>query len=264
MATNPSEGHRARSYDSDCLRDLIARERAAYVEANPRSQELAVQARRTLLAGVPMSFMGMLAGAFPLFFTEARGNRVVDADGHAYVDFCLGDTGAMTGHSPEVVTDAVDARLRDEGRHHHDAPDGGCRLRRRRPPAPLRPALLAVLTDGDRRQPLGAAHGAHGAEAALRARLQRCYHGTVDETIIVVGPDGKPMAKPGNVGPQVDPTQTTKVVEFNDVEALRAALAPRDVAAVLMEPWMTNIGIVPAEPGSSRPCASCATRPARC
>ena len=61
--------------------------------------------------------------------------------------------------------------------------------------------------------------------------FSECYHGTVDETIIVVGPDGGPMAKPGNVGPQVDPTQTTKVVEFNDVEALRAALAPRDVAA---------------------------------
>ena len=65
----------------------------------------------------------------------------------------------------------------------------------------------------------------------------------------MVGPDGRPMAKPGNVGPQVDPVQTTKVVEFNDVEALAAALRPRDVACVLMEPWMTNIGIVPPVPG---------------
>jgi glutamate-1-semialdehyde 2,1-aminomutase len=79
--------------------------------------------------------------------------------------------------------------------------------------------------------------------------FSHCYHGSVDETIVVVGPDGAPMAKPGNVGPQVDPTQTTKVVEFNDLEALRAALSPRDVAAVLMEPVMTNIGIVPPEAG---------------
>jgi glutamate-1-semialdehyde 2,1-aminomutase len=76
-----------------------------------------------------------------------------------------------------------------------------------------------------------------------------CYHGTVDETIVIVGRDGRPMAKPGNVGPQVDPTQTTRVVEFNDVEALATALRPRDVACVLMEPWMTNIGIVPPQPG---------------
>ena len=171
MATNPSEGHRVRSYDSDCLRDLIAQERAAYVEANPRSQELAVQARRTLLAGVPMSWMAMLVGAFPLYFTKARGNRIVDVDGHSYIDFCLGDTGAMTGHSPEVVTDAIDARLRDEGRHHHDAADGGRRRRGRRPAAPLRPSLLAVHAVGDRRQPLRAAHGAPDPEAALRARL---------------------------------------------------------------------------------------------
>jgi glutamate-1-semialdehyde 2,1-aminomutase len=79
--------------------------------------------------------------------------------------------------------------------------------------------------------------------------FSECYHGTVDETIVVVGPDDRPMAKPGNVGPQVDPVRTTKVVEFNDVDALAAALLPRDVACVLMEPWMTNIGIVPPQPG---------------
>ena len=249
MADNPSEELRARRYDSDRLRDLIARERAAYVEANPRSQELAVQARRTLLGGVPMSFMGMLAGAFPLFFTEARGNRVVDADGHAYVDFCLGDTGAMTGHSPEVVTDAIDARLRAKGGittmlPTEDAAFVGADLRRRFGLPYWQFSLTA--TDANR-WVLRMARMAQKRPYVLV--FSECYHGTVDETIVVVGPDGEPMAKPGNVGPQVDPTQTTKVVEFNDVEALRAALAPLDVAAVLMEPWMTNIGIVPAEPG---------------
>ena len=119
----------------------------------------------------------------------------------------------------------------------------------------LRPALLAVRAHGDRRQPLGAAPLPHGAEAPLRARLQLLLPWQRRRTIIVVGPDGAPVAKPGNVGPQVDPTQTTKVVEFNDSEALRAALSPRDVAAVLMEPVMTNIGIVLRSPTSSRPCA---------
>ena len=82
------------------LEDLLARERRSYAERNPRSLDLFSEARQTLLAGVPMSWMGMWAGGFPLFFTEARRDRVIDVDGHTYIDFCLGDTGAMTGHSP--------------------------------------------------------------------------------------------------------------------------------------------------------------------
>jgi glutamate-1-semialdehyde 2,1-aminomutase len=75
-----------------------------------------------------------------------------------------------------------------------------------------------------------------------------CYHGSVDETFVVATPDG-PRSRPGNVGPAVDPTGTTRVVEFNDLEALERELAHGDVAAVLAEPALTNIGIVLPEPG---------------
>jgi glutamate-1-semialdehyde 2,1-aminomutase len=74
-----------------------------------------------------------------------------------------------------------------------------------------------------------------------------CYHGSVDETIIILE-DGVPTKRPGNVGPAVDPTETTRVVEFNDVEALEEALAHEDVACVLAEPALTNIGIVLPDP----------------
>src|SRR5680860_496496 len=75
-----------------------------------------------------------------------------------------------------------------------------------------------------------------------------CYHGTVDETFITIT-DGVPGPRPGNIGPPVDPAVTTKVIQFNDVEALEAALAPGDVACVLAEPAMTNIGIIHPDPG---------------
>jgi glutamate-1-semialdehyde 2,1-aminomutase len=249
MAVFSSEGHDPPFLDRDRVRALVARERTAYVAANPRSRELAAQARRTLLGGVPMSFMGMLTGDFPLFFTEARGNRVVDADGHAYIDFCLGDTGAMTGHSPAVVLDAMDERLRAKGGittmlPTEDAAAVGAELQRRFGLPYWQFSLTA--TDANR-WVLRMCRMAQKRPYVLV--FSECYHGTVDETIVVVGPDGRPMAKPGNVGPQIDPTQTTRVVEFNDVEALGAALAPRDVACVLMEPWMTNIGIVPPRAG---------------
>jgi glutamate-1-semialdehyde 2,1-aminomutase len=231
------------------LRSLLERERARYVADHLHSQDLFEQASATLLGGVPMSFMGMLTGAFPLFFESAAGNRITDVDGHTYVDFCLGDTGAMTGHSPAPVLDAVRKRLQTKGGittmlPTEDAIRVGAELRRRFGLPYWQFALTA--TDANR----WVLRMCRMAQKRPRVLVfSECYHGTVDETIIVVGHDGRAMAKPGNVGPQVDPTQTTRVVEFNDIEALAAALRPRDVACVLMEPWMTNIGIVPPQPG---------------
>jgi glutamate-1-semialdehyde 2,1-aminomutase len=237
------------SVDRDRLRRLMERERAQYVARHPRSRELAELASAALLAGVPMSFMGMLPGAFPLCFDTARGNRVTDVDGHTYIDFCLGDTGAMAGHSPEAVVVAVRERLETKGGittmlPTEDAVRVAAELQRRFGLPYWQFALTA--TDANRWM-------LRLCRMAQRRRwvlvFSECYHGTVDETIVVVGPDGRPMAKPGNVGPQIDPVLTTKVVEFNDADALAAALRPRDVACVLMEPWMTNIGIVPPRPG---------------
>ena len=170
---HPEGGPDVRSCDRDRLRDLTARERAAYAEAHPRSRELFEQAAGTLLAGVPMSWMSMLTGDYPVYFDGAGGNRITDVDGHTYIDFCLGDTGSMTGHSPQVVAGCDRPAAAREGRHHHNAPDRGCGLRGRGAAAPLRPAVLAVLAHRHGRQPLGAAHGAHGAAASLRPRVQR-------------------------------------------------------------------------------------------
>jgi glutamate-1-semialdehyde 2,1-aminomutase len=75
-----------------------------------------------------------------------------------------------------------------------------------------------------------------------------CYHGSVDETIVSIE-DGVAGPRPGSIGPPVDPTVTTRVVEFNDVDALEEALAHGDVACVLAEPALTNIGIVLPDPG---------------
>jgi glutamate-1-semialdehyde 2,1-aminomutase len=246
MAAVPAD---ERPIDRDRLHQLMERERTRYVTDNPRSRDLAGPASATLLAGVPMSFMGMLPGAFPLCFETARGNRITDVDDHTYIDFCLGDTGAMAGHSPAAVVEAVRDRLETKGGITTMLPteDGarvGTELQRRFGLPYWQFALTA--TDANRWM-LRMCRMAQKRPWVLV--FSECYHGTVDETIVVVGPDGRPMAKPGNVGPQVDPGQTTKVVEFNDVDALAAALRPRDVACLLMEPWMTNIGIVPPQPG---------------
>ena len=235
--------------DRTRLARLVDRERATYVAAHPRSQALAVDGRDGLLAGVPMSWMSMLTGDFPLYFSEARGNRITDVDGITYIDFCLGDTGAMTGHSPAPVVAAIRDRLETNGGittmlPTADAAEVGRDLRRRFGLPYWQFALTA--TDANR-WVLRMCRQVQKRPKVLV--FSHCYHGSVDETILIVGPDGQARSKRGNVGPQVDPTQTTRVVEFNDVEALRAALEPRDVACVLMEPALTNIGIVPPAEG---------------
>jgi glutamate-1-semialdehyde 2,1-aminomutase len=228
------------------LRRLIDRERATFAERHPRSRELFAETSKTLLGGVPMSWMTMWAGGFPLFFSEASGARVTDVDGHVFVDFCLGDTGAMAGHAPEPTARAVERQVRrgttvmlpDE-----DAAWVGRELVRRFGMDAWQFSLTA--TDANR-WVLRMARALTGRPKILV--FNYCYHGTVDETVISIE-GGVPQARPGNVGPAVDPTVTTKVVEFNDIDALREALAPGDVAAVLAEPALTNIGIVLPDPG---------------
>ena len=237
-----------RPVDLTRLSSLLERERATYAETHPRSRELFAEARKTLLAGVPMSWMAIWSGGFPLYFDKAGGNRILDVDGHDYIDFCLGDTGSMTGHSPEAVMRAIRERIETNGGittmlPTADAAAVGADLQKRFG-LPLWQFTLSA-TDANRFV-LRMCRQIQRRDKVLV--FSRCYHGSVDETVVIVGTDGRPQSKPGNVGPAVDPTRTTKVVEFNDVAALRAALEPRDVACVLMEPAMTNVGIVPPEP----------------
>ena len=96
-----------RQVDPARLEELTGREQRRFVEAHPRSRELSQQAQSVLLGGVPMSWMSKWAGGFPVFVDEASGAHFTDVDGHEYVDFCLGDTGAMTGHAPAPTVDAV-------------------------------------------------------------------------------------------------------------------------------------------------------------
>jgi len=229
------------------LADLHAREEARFVEGHPRSRELAERARGSLFEGVPMHWMRKWPGGFPVFVAEAQGARFVDVDGHEYIDFCLGDTGAMTGHAPPATLTAVAAQaargitlmLPSE-----DALWVSQELTRRFGVSRWQFALTA--TDANRFTIRLARH-VTGREKILV--FNWCYHGTVDETFATLGADGVVRARGGNLGPPVDPAVTTRVVEFNDVEALERELATGDVALVLTEPALTNIGIVHAEPG---------------
>ncbi|MBK9517818.1 MAG: aspartate aminotransferase family protein [Anaeromyxobacter sp.] len=229
------------------LAAALSSELATFGAAHPRSRELFERAKAHLHDGVPMSWMSRWAGAFPLFVAGARGARFTDVDGREYVDFCLGDTGAMTGHSPPAALAAIQAQL---GRGltfmlpTEDALVVAAELARR---FGLPSWQLASTATDANRFVIRIARHVTGRPRVLV--FNWCYHGTVDETFATLGPDGRVGPRPGNVGPPVDPAVTTRVVEFNDLPALERELAHGDVACVLAEPAMTNIGIVLPDPG---------------
>lgn len=232
--------------DASHLAALRLVEEDRFVATHPRSAELAEQARGPLLAGVPMPWMTRWPGRFPLFFESASGARLLDVDGVEYVDLCLGDTGAMTGHGLPQVTAAIAERA---GRGvttmlpSADAIWVGEELARRFGLPSWQLAMSA--TDANRFVLRFARHLTGRPRIAV---MDWCYHGTVDETLAVLDGD-RVVARPGALGPQVDVAETTAVVPFNDLDALDRRLSVGDVACLLMEPALTNIGIVLPEPG---------------
>jgi glutamate-1-semialdehyde 2,1-aminomutase len=225
---------------------LLERELRRFELEHPRSRELATRAHESLLAGVPMHWMVRWPGGFPVFAAEASGARFRDVDGIEYVDFCLGDTGAMTGHSPEPVVRAVAEQAAR-----------GITL--------MLPSEEALWVGEELTQRFGLPRWQFALTATdanrFAIRLARlvtgrpkvlvfnwCYHGTVDESFATLR-GGHVIEREGNLGPPVALDMTTRVVEWNDVDALERELAHGDVACVLTEPALTNIGIVHPEAG---------------
>lgn len=218
-----------------------------FLDTHRKSAELSKQAQLSLLAGVPMAWMTRWPGTHPIFVERASGARFIDVDGNEYVDFCLGDTGAMTGHALPAVSDAISVQARQ-----------GLTMM-----LPTRDSIW-VADELARRFGLPKWQFTLSATDANRfvLRLSRhltkrskvvvhdwCYHGTVDETLVILDARGRTISRSGAIGPQVDPSLTTRAIPFNDLVALEAALANSDVACVLMEPALTNIGIVLPQPG---------------
>ncbi|MHB8431083.1 MAG: transaminase [Acidimicrobiales bacterium] len=225
------------------LRTLLASERRQHHALHPGSWEQFKRARH-LFTGVPMTWMADWAGGFPLAMAGAHGARVTDVDGLSYLDFALGDTGAMAGHSPEPVVRAIRDRVETLG---------GITV--------LLPTEDAEWVANELSLRFGVTQWSFALSAtdanrwALRlARLATrrpkilvfsyCYHGSTDETFVVRSADGATISRPGNVAPAVDPATTTVAVEFNDLDAVAKELRTGDIAAVLTEPALTNIGIV--------------------
>lgn len=241
-----AQSRQTRVADRERIRAIRQREEERFAHDRPKSFELAQRARRSLLGGVPMNWMTKWPGGFPPFIATARGARLVDVDGNEYIDLCYGDTGAMAGHAPEGSVSAIAGRAADGITFMLPTEDAiwvGEEMARRFGVPYWQFALTA--TDANRFV-LRLARMITGRRKVLV--FNHCYHGSVDESLATLA-DGTIRPRRGNIGPAVPPSETTQVVEFNDLDALERALAEGDTACVLAEPALTNIGIVLPDPG---------------
>jgi glutamate-1-semialdehyde 2,1-aminomutase len=233
--------------DRQRLARRLDEERARFRSDHPRSLALYERAKGSLLDGVPMNWMVEWASPFPLFVEEASGAGFRCVDGHEYTDFCLGDTGAMAGHGPSPTIAAVERQMRRGITHMlptEDAIWAGEELGRR---FGLPYWQFTITATDANRFSIRLARQATGRSKVVVH--DHCYHGSVDETFATLDGDGNVVPSWGSIGPPVPPSETTRVVPFNDVSALERALSDREVAAVLVEPALTNVGIVLPEPG---------------
>lgn len=234
-------------FSSAQIARFFAAESQRFRAAHPRCAALHAQAQRHFLFGVPMHWMADTPAPFPLFVDAAQGARLVDADGHELIDFCLGDTGAMFGHSPAPIARTL-AEFGAQGA------------------TTMLPSAVALEVAALLEERFGLPMWQFTATASdanrfllrwARAITGRprilvfhgCYHGTVDDCFVDLAEGGSTRMRASLLGQVHDLTPTTRVVEFNDSAALEAALAPGDVACVLTEPVLTNVGMVLPEPG---------------
>jgi glutamate-1-semialdehyde aminotransferase len=233
--------------DPQRLEQLFAKELELFIEKHPESKKLHAQAAGPMMNGVPMSWMKKWPGPYPVYVARAKGAHFSDVDGNDYVDFCLGDTGAMVGHSPDASVSAIKNQL-----------DKGITFM-----LPTTDAAIAAQTLADRfglekwqftltatdanRHIIRYARHVTGRKKILIHDY--CYHGTVDETFANLDEAGNTVSRVNNIGAPVDLSETTWVVPFNDLAAAEKAFASGEIAAALIEPAMTNIGIVLPEPG---------------
>ena len=229
------------------LAELFQREQRRFQETHQASSLAHSSGRDSMLAGVPMIWMAKWPGGFPVYVKSASGARFIDLDDNEYTDFCLGDTGSMSGHSPRPTVLAISEQA-EKGitlmLPTEQAAKNARELERRFGLPKWQFTLSA--TDANRHLIRFARHVTGRQKIAVH---DYCYHGTVDETFANLAPDGTTTSRKNNIGAPVALDQTTVSIPFNDLAAAEAAFATGEVAAMLMEPALTNIGIVLPDAG---------------
>ena len=236
-----------RYVDREKLAALFASEMDTFRAARPRSAEEFARATKHMPDGVPMLWMAKWPGPWPVYVREASGAHFTCVDGIDHVDLCLGDTGAMCGHAPAASVRAISEQLAKGSTFMLPTEDSAAvaELLSERFRVPVWQFSLSA-TDANR------SLIRYARQVTGRPRIlvhDHSYHGTVDEAYATLDDNGEVVSRRGNIGAPVPLSVTTSVVQINDLVALEQILSQRDIAAMLIEPALTNIGIVLPDDG---------------
>ncbi len=229
------------------VKDLINQEMATFAEARPKCREASKTSDDLLMFGVPMVWQAGIEGPFSIFIDQGSGNRVTDIDGHEYLDFSMGVYASLSHAHPAYLTPLKESM--DKGLQYMTPPtianDVAKELNRRLGDFGWNFSLNG--TDANRWAVRLARH-LTGRSKVLIPNF--AYHGTLEEVQVIRSSSGEITYYESDVGtPPAKAGDRTRIVEFNDLESLERELAHGDVAVVMMEPVMTNIGLVMPESG---------------
>jgi glutamate-1-semialdehyde 2,1-aminomutase len=229
--------------DAATVQALTEVENARFVADRPRSAELTEKARHTMPRGVPMSWMDDLYDHPPVWVDRGEGATFTDVDGHTYLDMYVADMSAFCGHAPPPVIEAVAARIAQGNQFLLPSEDAVVVAEHLAGRYGLPKWQFTLSASQANNEVIRLARALTGREIVLL--FDGKYHGEVDATL-VISEDGEVVPEMRGLARGV--AGQARVIPFNDVAALEAALAPRDVALVLAEPAMTNVGfLLPAD-----------------
>ena len=233
---------------------LIEGEEETFRRARPRSHQLWTEAREVLPRGVPSSFQD--AAPQPVFVERGKGSRVWDGDGNEYVDFHNGFGVMVVGHAHPKIVDAVSRQVA-MGSHFAQPVEDGTIVARELARRFKQPKWR--FTNSGTESTLDAVRIARGFTGRERLiKIEATYHGHHDALMVSVepppalmGPADSPASVPQSEGIPAAIVELTTVVPFNDVPALERAFSHHkgQVAAVIVEPAMMNLGIVLPDQG---------------
>jgi glutamate-1-semialdehyde 2,1-aminomutase len=226
------------------IAEMTAREAARFLAEGPRSAALLARARRHMPQGVPMSWMAMLHGHPPIFVERGEGVFFADVDGRRFLDMNQADLSINCGYAPPPVVAAVADRVARGSQFMLPTEDAiWCAEElARRWQLPFWQFTLSA--SGANAEIIRLARHATGRERLLF--FDGKYHGHIEDSLVILR-DGRPA--PEMAGLSGAAAAQARIVPFNDLAAAERALAPGDVALALVEPALTNVGVILPEPG---------------
>ena len=232
-----------KTIDRSRLKMMIDRENERYVAEHPKSRALFERAKDSLIGGVVVQRHLWFPWDFPIFVKEGKGAYFTDVDDHRYLDLWLGDHCELFGHSPTAVADAITYQVQRGICFSLPSEDSvwvGEELKRRYGLPYWQVYMSATDVNA-----AAIKMARHITKRDMILMFSGGYHGTIDATMVNLNEDGTMIPIPFGgsteiIGPLPNPESRTRMISFDDPDALEKALSPQDIACVITEPMLTN------------------------